>query len=41
MMDKAKSLGREFVIQVTGTVIERSQKTQKWQLGMLKCWFLN
>ncbi|MFD2530097.1 aspartate--tRNA ligase [Polaribacter marinaquae] len=26
MMDKAKSLGREFVIQVTGTVIERESK---------------
>jgi len=33
MMDKAKSLGREFVIQVTGTVIERESKNAKMATG--------
>ncbi|MDG1222676.1 MAG: aspartate--tRNA ligase, partial [Polaribacter sp.] len=33
MMDKAKSLGREFVIQVTGTVIERESKNAKMTTG--------
>ena len=29
MIEKAKSLGREFVIQVTGTVIERESKNTR------------
>lgn len=33
MMEKAKSLGREFVIQVTGTVIERESKNAKMATG--------
>jgi aspartyl-tRNA synthetase len=33
MMEKAKSLGREFVIQVTGTVIERESKNTKIPTG--------
>jgi len=33
MMEKAKSLGREFVIQVTGTVIERESKNAKMTTG--------
>ena len=33
MMEKAKSLGREFVIQVTGTVIERESKNAKMPTG--------
>ena len=33
MMEKAKSLGREFVIQVTGTVIERESKNSKISTG--------
>ena len=33
MMDKAKSLGREFVIQVTGTVIERESKNKNIPTG--------
>ncbi|TVZ56694.1 aspartyl-tRNA synthetase [Lutibacter sp. Hel_I_33_5] len=33
MMDKAKSLGREFVVQVTGTVIERESKNDKIKTG--------
>ena len=33
MMDKAKSLGREFVIQVTGTVIDRESKNSKMSTG--------
>ena len=33
MMEKAKSLGREFVIQVTGTVIERESKNSKMPTG--------
>ncbi|SHM96784.1 aspartate--tRNA ligase [Polaribacter sp. KT 15] len=33
MMDKAKSLGREFVIQVTGTVIERESKNTNIPTG--------
>ena len=33
MMEKAKSLGREFVIQVTGTVIERESKNSKMTTG--------
>ena len=35
MMEKAKSLGREFVIQVTGTVIERESKNSKIWLQVL------
>ena len=33
MMEKAKSLGREFVIQVTGTVLERESKNSKIPTG--------
>jgi aspartyl-tRNA synthetase len=33
MMEKAKSLGREFVIQITGTVIERESKNSKIPTG--------
>ncbi len=33
MMEKAKSLGREFVIQVTGTVIDRESKNSKMPTG--------
>ena len=33
LMEKAKSLGREFVIQVTGTVIERESKNAKMPTG--------
>ena len=33
MMDKAKTLGREFVIQVTGTVIERESKNPNIATG--------
>lgn len=33
MMEKAKSLGREFVIQVTGTVIDRESKNSKISTG--------
>ena len=33
MMEKAKSLGREFVIQVTGTVIERESKNKNIPTG--------
>ncbi|APG65990.1 aspartate--tRNA ligase [Tenacibaculum todarodis] len=33
MMEKAKSLGREFVVQVTGTVIERESKNAKIATG--------
>jgi aspartyl-tRNA synthetase len=33
MMEKAKSLGREFVIQITGTVIERESKNAKMATG--------
>ena len=33
IMEKAKSLGREFVIQVTGTVIDRESKNSKMTTG--------
>ena len=33
MIEKAKSLGREFVIQITGTVIERESKNSKMSSG--------
>ncbi|MEN8186681.1 MAG: aspartate--tRNA ligase [Bacteroidota bacterium] len=33
MMEKAKTLGREFVIKVKGTVIEREAKNQNMQTG--------
>ena len=33
MMDTASQLGREFVIQVTGTVIERESKNSKMPTG--------
>ncbi len=33
MMEKAKSLGREFVIKVTGTVIERESKNSRMATG--------
>jgi aspartyl-tRNA synthetase len=36
MMEKAKSLGREFVIQVTGTVIERESKNAKMTTGAIE-----
>ncbi|PQJ80249.1 aspartate--tRNA ligase [Polaribacter porphyrae] len=36
MMEKAKSLGREFVIQVTGTVIERESKNDKMATGAIE-----
>lgn len=36
MMEKAKSLGREFVIQVTGTVIERESKNDKMPTGEIE-----
>ena len=41
MIEKAKSLGREFVIQVTGTVIERESKNTKMATGDVEVWFLN
>ena len=36
MMEKAKSLGREFVIQVTGTVIDRESKNSKMPTGAIE-----
>ena len=36
MMEKAKSLGREFVIQVTGTVLERESKNSKIPTGNIE-----
>jgi aspartyl-tRNA synthetase len=33
IIEKAKTLGREFVIQVTGTVIERTSKNPKMETG--------
>ena len=36
MMEKATSLGREFVIQVTGTVIERESKNTKIATGNIE-----
>jgi aspartyl-tRNA synthetase len=33
IIEKAKTLGREFVIQVTGTVIERASKNPKMETG--------
>ena len=36
MMEKAKSLGREFVIQVKGTVIERESKNAKIATGEIE-----
>ncbi|MCL4120069.1 UNVERIFIED_CONTAM: hypothetical protein GTU68_066549 [Idotea baltica] len=36
MMEKAKSLGREFVIQVTGTVIERESKNKNILTGEIE-----
>jgi aspartyl-tRNA synthetase len=36
MMEKAKSLGREFVIQVKGTVIERESKNTKIPTGEIE-----
>jgi aspartyl-tRNA synthetase len=36
MMEKAKSLGREFVIQVTGTVIERESKNKNIPTGEIE-----
>lgn len=36
LLDKAKSLGREFVIQVSGTVIERSSKNPKIPTGEIE-----
>ncbi len=36
LMEKAKMLGREFVIQVTGTVIERTSKNPKISTGNIE-----
>ena len=36
MMEKAKSLGREFVIQIKGTVIERESKNDKIETGSIE-----
>jgi aspartyl-tRNA synthetase len=36
MLEKAKILGREFVIQVTGTVIERASKNPKMNTGAIE-----
>ena len=36
LMDIAKSLGREFVIQVTGTVIERQSKNPNMKTGAIE-----
>ena len=36
MMEKAKSLGREFVIQVKGTVIDRESKNDKMPTGAIE-----
>jgi len=36
MIEKAKSLGREFVIQVTGTVIERESKNNRISTGNIE-----
>jgi len=36
MMEKAKSLGREFVVQVTGTVIERESKNPNLPTGSVE-----
>ena len=36
MIEKAKSLGREFVIQVTGTVIERESKNARISTGNIE-----
>ena len=36
IMEKAKSLGREFVIQVTGQVIERESKNDKISTGAIE-----
>ena len=36
MMEKAKSLGREYVIQITGTVIERESKNDKMLTGEIE-----
>ena len=36
MIEKAKSLGREFVIQITGTVIDRESKNSKMPTGAIE-----
>ena len=36
ILENAKKLGREFVIQAEGTVIERASKIQKFQQAKLK-----
>ena len=36
MADKANKLGREFVIQVTGTVVERSSKNKQIPTGEIE-----
>ena len=36
MADKANKLGREFVIQVTGTVVERSSKNLQMPTGEIE-----
>ena len=38
MMEDAKKLGREFVVQVKGTVIERESKTRIFLQEILKSW---
>ena len=38
MLKQAQNLGREFVIQVKGTVIERASKIQISQRVILKYW---
>ncbi|MDG2195194.1 MAG: aspartate--tRNA ligase [Polaribacter sp.] len=36
LLEKAKTLGREFVIQATGTVIERASKNSKMETGAVE-----
>ena len=36
LLEKAAQLGREFVVQAAGIVLERTSKTIKCQLGILK-----
>jgi len=41
LTEVASKLGREFVIQATGTVIERSSKNKIFRRVKSKFWFLN
>lgn len=41
IMDQARGLGREFVIQVSGTVIERASKTQISLPVISRSWLTN